>query len=272
MNTRQKLTLGIAAIFMVTLTIVGVTYAYFVTRVNTPNGNTTVDVQAATLSTVEYAEGNGVVTMEDVLPGDVEYKTFKVKNNNANASQYSVILASAKKDASAPSFVHTTATNATTVCYEDGAYDLLHSEDPDTSEDSPYSTLLSTCYEEGAEYNSIRYDLYEVSSTEYASVSGDVLADNDENDDDFEAAISGKTAKASGNVEEGTGTYNVNKIEPTATPQVILPFATIAAGTQAGETFTPSYVYYVLKITYEEENDNQNIENRAALEILVSIK
>ena len=33
MNTKQKLTLGIAAIFMVTLTIVGVTYAYFVTRV-----------------------------------------------------------------------------------------------------------------------------------------------------------------------------------------------------------------------------------------------
>ena len=47
MNTKQKLTLGIAAIFMVTLTIIGVTYAYFVTRVNTTGTETTAIIKTA---------------------------------------------------------------------------------------------------------------------------------------------------------------------------------------------------------------------------------
>ena len=114
MNTRQKLTLGIAAIFMVTLTIVGVTYAFFVTRVKTTNGPTTADVEMAKLASVEYAEGNGLITMDNVIPSDVEYKTFKVLNNNTNQSQYSIILASAKPT-DAVSFVHTSAANVTDV-------------------------------------------------------------------------------------------------------------------------------------------------------------
>ena len=48
MNTKQKLTLGNAAIFMDTLTRVGVTYAYFVTRVNYTQ-EAEVQVQAATI-------------------------------------------------------------------------------------------------------------------------------------------------------------------------------------------------------------------------------
>ena len=58
MNTKQKLTLGIAAIFMVTLTIVGVTYAYFVTQVTTETP-AAVDVSTANVGSVEYRVGNG---------------------------------------------------------------------------------------------------------------------------------------------------------------------------------------------------------------------
>lgn len=267
MNTRQKLTLGIAAIFMVTLTIVGVTYAFFVTRVNAPQGNTTVDVQTAELASVEYAEGNGLVTMDNVIPGDVEYKAFRVLNNNVNQSQYSVILASAKA-ADDISFVHTTATNVTTVCYDDGAYDLLHSANPDKTEGSAYNTLISTCYEAGADYNSIKYDLYEVTAEEYAGIAED--ADSDSKDAAIGTLVDGKTAKVSGNVTEGTGSYNGAQIVP-GNAQVILNNATIGAGTQNGDDVTPYEVYYVLKITYEEETQNQNIENKAALGILVSI-
>ena len=50
MSTRQKLTLGIAAIFMVTLTIIGVTYAYFVTRVNVQGTETKAEITTADVS------------------------------------------------------------------------------------------------------------------------------------------------------------------------------------------------------------------------------
>ena len=66
MNTRQKLTLGIAAIFMVTLTIVGVTYAYFVTRVS---GDITesVNIKTATVGSVEYVPGKKKLGLFSVL-------------------------------------------------------------------------------------------------------------------------------------------------------------------------------------------------------------
>ena len=104
MNTRQKLTLGIAAIFMITLTIVGVTYAYFVTKVN---GNTTdkvINVSTANLG-VEYGDGNGLVTLADALPGDKVYKVFTVTNSKSSSPvAYKVTLTSSPGGVQ---FVHT---------------------------------------------------------------------------------------------------------------------------------------------------------------------
>lgn len=88
MNTKQKLTLGIAAIFMVTLTIVGVTYAYFVTQVVGEGNETDISVGTAKFGAVEYVpsqDGKDIV-LADVLPGTPEATktyTFGVKNNGA---------------------------------------------------------------------------------------------------------------------------------------------------------------------------------------------
>jgi len=100
MNTKQKLTLGIAAIFMVTLTIVGVTYAYFVTRVQGATTET-VNVQTAVLGEVKYVDGNGTIKLGgeegNVLPGlPPVTKTFSVTNEangeNASAGSYTLAL------------------------------------------------------------------------------------------------------------------------------------------------------------------------------------
>ena len=84
MNTRQKLTLGVAAIFMVTLTIVGVTYAYFVTRVTGALTESAV-IETAKIGAIEYVPGNGTsdsITLSNALPGDVKYKTLYVSSGD----------------------------------------------------------------------------------------------------------------------------------------------------------------------------------------------
>ena len=98
MNTRQKLTLGIAAIFMVTLTIVGVTYAYFVTRVTGDLTEQTVDVTTATIGEVRYEdEGSDVVEFTNVLPGVSKYKVFSVINDSTDVGNIGVYNILAKK-------------------------------------------------------------------------------------------------------------------------------------------------------------------------------
>lgn len=145
MNTKQKLTLGIAAIFMVTLTIVGVTYAYFVTRVigETP---TSVNVQTASLASVEYGDGNQVITISDVLPGTTTYKTFTVTNNGKVAdgaadASYDIFLTSTAGDVE---FVNAT---DETDCYKSD------------SKPSNDATPTAACFA-GSTYNNIKVTLY----------------------------------------------------------------------------------------------------------------
>ena len=191
MNTKQKLTLGIAAIFMVTLTIVGVTYAYFVTRVTGDVGTETVDVTTATLASVEYAEGNNLITMANVLPGAVEYKTFKVINNNAeNAAQYDIVLTSYVPESKA-SFVHTT-DPSTSGCYAADAYSKIDE--------------LTACFAEGVAYNNIKYSLYETTSD---------LTDS--TDEQIATAINGLDALASANVD-----YNKTVAAPQSVTNVVI--------------------------------------------------
>ena len=148
MNTRQKLTLGIVAVFMVTLTIVGVTYAYFVTRVEGLNddNNDVVDVSTAKLASVQYGDGNATITLDKVLPGEadaVAYKTFTVTNESQDASSLYDVVLTATDNTTA--FIHT---SDTTKCYTD---DAINTKD-------------ASCYQEGVAYNNIEYALYETTT------------------------------------------------------------------------------------------------------------
>lgn len=250
MNTRQKLTLGIAAIFMVTLTIVGVTYAYFVTRVS---GDITesVDIKTATVGSVEYVPGNGTddnVKLENVLPGTTLYKTFSVRNTETDAkanSNYSVFLTSTPTAGKAQ-FVHA---NATDACYTTTAYNSLGKSV--TGNGSATGTATATCFNATA-YNNVYVTLYKVDELVYgqfdgATSNGELPADVTLENPVFDEA---NLAAAAGIVD-------------TAATQDIANNVQIAGNTTD---------YYVLKVEYRSVNGNQNIENQAALTIKASIK
>lgn len=250
MNTRQKLTLGIAAIFMVTLTIVGVTYAYFVTRVS---GDTTesVDIKTATVGSVEYVPGNGTddnVKLENVLPGTVLYKTFSVRNTatDANAnSNYSVFLTSTPTAGKAQ-FVHATATDA---CYTTTAYNSLGKSV--TGDGSATGTATETCFNATA-YNNVYVTLYKVTAADAGKI--DTAAD-------VKTLPEGVTLEnpvfAEANLAAKAGT------DVAAATQDLANNVQIAGNTTD---------YYVLKVEYRSVEGNQNIENLAALTIKASIK
>lgn len=80
MNTRQKLTLGIAAIFMVTLTIIGVTYAYFVTRVNYTGTETTAIIKTAEIGS-SITPGDAI-TLDNAIPGQSVWKAFAINTGS----------------------------------------------------------------------------------------------------------------------------------------------------------------------------------------------
>lgn len=294
MNTRQKLTLGIAAIFMVTLTIVGVTYAYFVTRVD---GDITesVNVSTATLGDVTYVAGNGtgdLVELKNVIPGNAVYKSFSVKNTNTTtlanggALSYYNIITSNTATAYTEQFIHSAdGKNATITAacygYTGGTFDdttdytratqpLKYSET--TGDDN--ATVRSTCFSSttGAKYNNIRYTLWEVDS----AITTEITADPN-------------------------GTKLVDRVQTAynATNEVLYDGAndtgiTIAPGNGAEGTIgnddkdTNSIRHYVLKVEYLDTADetadtdpingavtgdeNQNAENEAGIDITISIE
>lgn len=92
MNIKQKLVLGISAIFMLTLTIVGVTYSYFVTKVtgDTPEN---IKLESAKFG-VKYADGNGYVNITNILPGTKIYKAFTAENEFPNDTSFMIYITS----------------------------------------------------------------------------------------------------------------------------------------------------------------------------------
>ena len=243
MNTKQKLTLGIAAIFMVTLTIVGVTYAYFVTRV-TGDTSESVNVQTATVGALEFqncTDGNeyaatstATAKLTNVMPGASVSKAFAVKNaDKVNGQDFTVQLTTGVPE-NKNEFMHT---DDTTGCYGD----LPLSNEPGT---------VATCFVDGKAYNYIKVELFKADgkcSTTAASDASDPIA----------------TLKPTYSATLGASYQDL-----TTTKEHI------AAAT---DDSTPTYNNYFIKVTYEEAKEagvakNQNIENLAGLDLKVDIK
>ena len=237
MNTKQKLTLGIAAIFMVTLTIVGVTYAYFVTRV-TGTTSESVNVQTATVGALEFqnctdageyaATSTATAKLEDVMPGASVSKAFAVKNADTvtvEGQNFDVQLTTGVPN-NKNQFMHT---DDTTGCYGD----LPLSNEEGT---------VATCFKDGKAYNYIKVELFKADGKCSTTAVGDAIA----------------TLKPTYSATLGTTYQNL-----TTTKEHI------AAATNDS---TPTYNNYFVKVTYEDANKNQNIENLAALDLQVDIK
>ena len=235
MNTKQKLTLGIAAIFMVTLTIVGVTYAYFVTRV-TGTTSESVNVQTATVGALEFQNctdageyaptSTAIAKLENVMPGASVSKAFAVKNaDKVNAQKFNVQLTTGVPN-NKNQFMHT---DDTTGCYGD----LPLSNEAGT---------VATCFVDGKKYNHIKVELFKADRKCSTTADGAAIA----------------TLNPTYSATLGTTYENLTTTQEN-----------IAAATNDS---TPTYNNYFIKVTYEDANNNQNIENLAALDLKVDIK
>mgnify|MGYP004521850289 FL=1 len=93
MNKKQKIIVSVVGITIVLLTLLGLTYAYFLTRIQGNTNDKSISVTTADLKLV-YGDGSdGVIGGENLIPSDTIYtKTFTVKNEgNANV-EYGVYL------------------------------------------------------------------------------------------------------------------------------------------------------------------------------------
>lgn len=92
MTRKQKITLSITGIILVTLILVGLTYGYYLTTIK---GNTNTKSITTSLANLElkYDDGNGIITSSNLEPGDSVTKTFSVENTgNKKVVNYTVYL------------------------------------------------------------------------------------------------------------------------------------------------------------------------------------
>jgi len=100
MNRRQKIIVSITGIFIVLLALVGLTYAYFLTRITGNENDKSIEVTTANLSVTynDDMDGDGepdaLMVFEKIQPSNTETyrKTFKVENTGNATATYSVIL------------------------------------------------------------------------------------------------------------------------------------------------------------------------------------
>ena len=93
MNKKQKIIVSVVGITIVLLTLLGLTYAYFLTRIQGNTNSKSISVTTADLKLVYNDGSDGVIGGENLIPSETEYtKTFTVKNDgNANV-EYGVYL------------------------------------------------------------------------------------------------------------------------------------------------------------------------------------
>ncbi len=93
MNRRQKIIVSVTGIFLVLLILVGLTYAYFLTKIKGNDNEKSISVTTADLK-LEYSDINDIlVSEENVEPGNSWTKTFAVTNNgNKTVTNYGVAL------------------------------------------------------------------------------------------------------------------------------------------------------------------------------------
>ena len=94
MNRKQKIIVSTTGIFLVLLILVGLTYAYFLTRINGNTNDKSISVSTAKLE-LTYGDNSAEILGKDLVlePSDTEIgtKTFTV-TNNGNDTSYVVVI------------------------------------------------------------------------------------------------------------------------------------------------------------------------------------
>lgn len=93
MNQRQRVIIISIVIFLIILICLGITYSYFLTKIKGNNEDKSISIQTANL-VLEYGDGNGIIEVNNVVPGDyIKEKSFTVTNRgNSTVENYVVLL------------------------------------------------------------------------------------------------------------------------------------------------------------------------------------
>jgi len=92
MNRKTKIIVSVVGITIVLLALLGITYAYYLTRIEGNTNTNSISVTTADLKLV-YGDGNGLISKSDIMPGTTITKTFTVKNDgDSKVSGYAVVI------------------------------------------------------------------------------------------------------------------------------------------------------------------------------------
>ena len=92
MNRKQKIIVSVTGIILVFLILVGLTYAYFLTKINGNTNDKSISVTTANLE-IKYDDNKDVITGDKIEPGTtLPTKVFTVINNGNMNVEYSVGL------------------------------------------------------------------------------------------------------------------------------------------------------------------------------------
>ena len=93
MNRKNKIIVSIVGISIISLALIGLTYGYYLTRIQGNTNNKSISISTANLE-LTYSDNSDVITGTNIVPGTtLPTKTFTVTNSgNNNVDSYSVGL------------------------------------------------------------------------------------------------------------------------------------------------------------------------------------
>ena len=93
MTRKSKIIVSVVSIIVVLLTLLGITYAYYLTQIEGNSSDTSISVTTADLR-LKYSDGNGLVIKNDLMPGmTIGEKTFTIENTGkTKIDDYAVVL------------------------------------------------------------------------------------------------------------------------------------------------------------------------------------
>ena len=90
-KSRKNIIIGVTVLLLVTLTLIGLAYAYYRTRIVGNSADKSVSVTSKILE-VKYSDTTPTVTATNVEPGYTYDKTFTVTNTSDGTGYYSIII------------------------------------------------------------------------------------------------------------------------------------------------------------------------------------
>lgn len=90
-RSKKSIIIGICVLLLITITLLGLTYAYYRTRVIGNTNDKSVSIKAKKLE-VTYQNESAYIETTKIKPGYTATKTFEVQNTGKGISNYSIIL------------------------------------------------------------------------------------------------------------------------------------------------------------------------------------